>query len=97
MTERRLTYFISDIHLGAGYITDPRSHEMRVVRWLENVVRHDAAALYLLGDVMDFWWEYRTVAPRGFTRFLGTLSRLADSGVKITWLKGNHDILNDAV
>lgn len=95
MSGRRLTYFISDIHLGAGYIADPRSHELRVVRWLENVVHPDAAALYLLGDVMDFWWEYRTVVPRGFTRFLGALARLADSGVKITWLKGNHDIWID--
>lgn len=92
MNPRRLTYFISDIHLGAGYITDPKAHELRVTRWLEEVVRPDAARLYLLGDVMDYWWEYRTAVPRGHTRFLGTLARLADDGVAITWLKGNHDI-----
>lgn len=86
------TYFISDLHLGAGYIADPRAHERLVVSWLETVVARDGARLFLLGDVMDFWWEYRTVAPRGFTRFIGTLGRLADAGVEITWLKGNHDI-----
>ncbi|MBD5186200.1 MAG: UDP-2,3-diacylglucosamine diphosphatase [Bacteroidales bacterium] len=85
-------YFVADLHLGAAYIADPREHELRVVRWLEEEVRPNATQLFLLGDVLDFWWEYRTVVPRGFTRFLGTLARLADSGVEITWLKGNHDI-----
>ena len=96
MRDRSLTYFISDIHLGASYIADQHEHERRVVRWLDEVVSRDAARLYLLGDVMDYWWEYRTVVPRGHTRFLGALARLADSGVAITWLKGNHDIwIND--
>lgn len=91
MGERRKTYFISDLHLGAGYIADPRGHELRVVRWLRSIAA-DAARLYLVGDVLDYWWEYRDVVPRGFTRFFGALAELADSGVEITWLKGNHDI-----
>lgn len=79
------------MHLGAGYISDPRSHERRIVAFL-NHIANDAEALYMLGDVMDYWFEYRTVAPRGFVRFFGALASLADSGVKIYWFKGNHDI-----
>lgn len=85
------TYFISDLHLGAGYIADSRAHEQRVVRFLETICS-DADELILLGDVLDYWFEYRTVAPRGFTRFFGALGRLSDRGVKITWFIGNHDI-----
>jgi len=88
---RNKTYFISDMHLGAGYISDPCSHERRIVAFL-NHIANDAEALYMLGDVMDYWFEYRTVAPRGFVRFFGALASLADSGVKIYWFKGNHDI-----
>lgn len=85
------TYFISDIHLGAGYIADPLRHEQMIVAWLREIAP-TASALYLLGDVMDYWFEYRTVVPRGYVRFLGALADLADSGVRIVWLKGNHDI-----
>ncbi len=85
------TYFISDMHLGAGYITDPKGHERRIAAWLREIAP-TARTLYLLGDVMDYWYEYRTVVPRGHTRFLGALAELADSGTKIVWLKGNHDI-----
>ena len=84
-------YFISDLHLGASYIADPREHEGRVVRFLESIAG-DAEELYLLGDILDYWYEYRHVVPRGHVRFLGALARLADAGVKITWLTGNHDV-----
>lgn len=86
-----MVYFLSDLHLGAGYIKDHRAHEMRVVRFLRAIAQ-DATRLYLLGDVLDYWWEYRDVVPRGFTRFLGALAELADRGVEIFWFKGNHDI-----
>ena len=85
------TYFISDLHLGASYIADHRAHEKRVVDFLESIAP-DCKRLFLLGDILDYWWEYRTVIPRGFTRFFGALARLADSGVEIVWFKGNHDI-----
>lgn len=85
------TYFISDIHLGAHYITDHRAHERSVVNWLRSIA-HDAARLYLLGDILDYWYEYRTVVPRGYVRFFGELAALADAGVEITWFIGNHDI-----
>ncbi len=84
-------YFLSDLHLGAAYIPDPRVHEQRIVSFLESIAG-DAAELYLLGDILDYWFEYRTVVPRGYVRFFGALARLADSGVKITWFIGNHDI-----
>lgn len=89
--ERSLTYFISDLHLGAPSLADPRGHERRVVRFLKSI-KDTAKRLYLLGDVLDYWYEYRYVVPRGFTRFFGTLAELADAGVEITWFIGNHDI-----
>ena len=85
-----MIYFISDLHLGASYLPR-RESEARVVRFLEQIA-DDATQLYLLGDILDYWYEYRHVVPRGFVRFFGALARLADSGVKITWLTGNHDI-----
>lgn len=91
MSVRNNTYFISDLHLGASYIADPRAHERRVVEFLDHIAP-DCKRLFLLGDILDYWWEYRTVVPRGFTRFFGALARLADSGVEIVWFKGNHDI-----
>ncbi len=88
---RDCTYFISDLHLGAGYIADPRGHERRIARWLKSIAP-TARTLYLLGDVMDYWYEYKTVAPQGHLRFLGALAELADGGTEIVWLKGNHDV-----
>ena len=89
--EGKRSYFLSDIHLGAGYITDPRAHQARVVAFLESIAA-DASDIYFLGDVLDYWFEYRTVVPRGYVRFFGALARLADSGVRIHWFTGNHDI-----
>ena len=88
---KTLTYFISDLHLGAGYIADHREHERRVVEFLR-AIEPTACRLYLLGDILDYWWEYRDVVPRGYVRFFGELARLADNGVEIVWFKGNHDI-----
>lgn len=87
---RRLTYFLSDLHLGAAY-TDVRSREATAVAFLRSI-EDSAAALYLLGDVLDYWYEYRTVVPRGYVRFFGQLARMADAGVRIVWFTGNHDI-----
>lgn len=91
MATRDKIYFISDMHLGATYLGDPLEYERRVVRWLDSIA-DDAAELYMLGDVLDYWYEYRYVVPRGFTRFFGAVACLADSGVKVTWFIGNHDI-----
>lgn len=85
------TYFLSDLHLGAPYFSDSHEAEKRVVAFLDSI-KHDAEAIYLLGDVLDYWYEYRYVVPRGFVRFFGKLAELSDAGVRITWMIGNHDI-----
>ncbi|MBD5370090.1 MAG: UDP-2,3-diacylglucosamine diphosphatase [Bacteroides sp.] len=84
-------YFLSDLHLGASYLEDSRDRERKVVAFLDSV-RDDVGELYLLGDILDYWFEYRYVVPRGYVRFFGKLAELSDAGVKITWLIGNHDI-----
>ncbi|MFG6426978.1 MAG: UDP-2,3-diacylglucosamine diphosphatase [Muribaculaceae bacterium] len=85
------TYFLSDLHLGAPYFPDSHDAERRVVAFLDSI-KDKADAIYLLGDVLDYWYEYRYVVPRGFVRFFGKLAELSDSGVKIVWMIGNHDI-----
>ena len=85
------TYFLSDIHLGASYVADRKAHEKRVVDFLRSI-EDDARAVYLLGDILDYWFEYRTVVPRGYVRFFGQLARMADRGIEIVWFIGNHDI-----
>lgn len=82
---------MSDMHLGAAYLPDSKVAEKRIVAFLDSI-KDDAAEIYLLGDVLDYWYEYRYVVPRGYVRFFGKLAELADSGIKITWLIGNHDI-----
>lgn len=89
--DNKAAYFISDLHLGASYIADGRLHEQKVVDFLESISK-DCSELYLLGDVLDFWFEYRNVVPKGFVRFFGALASMADRGIKITWIIGNHDI-----
>ncbi len=85
--------FISDMHLGARYVGDARQHERQVCHFLDtHVLEAGVPRLYMLGDVIDFWWEYKNVVPRGFTRFFGTIARLTDAGVRVVWFKGNHDI-----
>jgi len=85
------TYFISDVHLGSSVINDSLEREKRLVRWLDSI-RDDAKALYLLGDIFDFWFEYKKVVPRGFSRFLGKLAELSDNGLEIHYFTGNHDV-----
>lgn len=88
---RRSVYFTSDAHLGSGFHTNPIDVERRLVRWLE-AIRQDAMAIYFLGDIFDYWFEYRNVVPRGYIRFLGKVAELADEGVEIHFFAGNHDV-----
>jgi UDP-2,3-diacylglucosamine hydrolase len=88
---KKKIYFISDAHLGSLMIENAREQERLLVSWLDEI-KHDAAALYLLGDMFDFWYEYKLVVPRGYTRFLGKLSELSDMGIDIHFFIGNHDI-----
>lgn len=91
MAIRDKIYFASDFHLGAHPRSMTRERESRIVGWLDSI-KDDATELYLMGDVFDFWFEYATVVPKGYIRFLGKLAELADLGVKITLFKGNHDM-----
>jgi len=84
-------YFASDFHLGLPAGSPPLEREKRVVNWLKRVAS-DAKEIYLLGDIFDFWWEYKLVVPRGFTRFLGTVASITDSGVPVHFFTGNHDM-----
>ena len=84
-------YFASDVHLGAGDEQQARRTEQLFVRWLESI-EDDAEAIFLMGDIFDFWFEYSRVIPKGFVRVLGTLARLADKGITIHFFTGNHDM-----
>jgi UDP-2,3-diacylglucosamine hydrolase len=84
-------YFASDFHLGADSLFPSEQREKRIVAWLEDI-SHDAAAVYLVGDIFDFWFEYNKVVPKGFTRILGKLGELTDRGIPIYFFPGNHDM-----
>jgi UDP-2,3-diacylglucosamine hydrolase len=88
---RKKIYFVSDAHLGARFHTDPLAVEKKLVCWLDSI-KGDAAAVYFLGDMFDYWYEYKYVVPRGFVRFLGKLAELSDAGVEIHIFIGNHDV-----
>ncbi len=91
LPEGKKVYFLSDLHLGASYFPSRHDAERRVVAFLDSIA-DSAQAIFLVGDVLDYWYEYRYVVPRGFVRFFGKLAELSDRGVEITWLIGNHDI-----
>ena len=84
-------YFISDFHLGVPNDTDSRKREDKIISWL-NSIKHDAQILYLMGDVFDYWFEYKEVVPRGYVRLLGKLAELSDAGVEMHYFTGNHDM-----
>ncbi len=89
--EGKKIYFSSDNHLGAPTSEASLPREKKFVRWLDTV-KDDAAAIFLLGDLFDFWFEYKTVVPRGFVRVLGKLAEISDSGIPIYFFVGNHDL-----
>ena len=91
MEERTKIYFASDAHLGARFHEDPIAIERKLVRWLDSI-KADAKAVWFLGDMFDYWYEYKYVVPKGFTRFLGKLAELSDNGVEIHIFIGNHDV-----
>ena len=88
---RTLTYFVSDVHLGLD-VKDPAGREARFVRFLRSIPTDRTETLYLLGDIWDFWYEYRDVVPRGYVRVFAALTDLMDAGVKVRFFTGNHDI-----
>ena len=88
---RRLTYFVSDVHLGLQ-VQDPLKRERRFVEFLRGIPAAETEALYLLGDIWDFWYEYKDVVPKGYVRVFAALLDLMDAGVKVYFFPGNHDI-----
>jgi UDP-2,3-diacylglucosamine hydrolase len=84
-------YFASDFHLGVPNAEESLKRERKIVKWLESI-RHDAHTIYLLGDIFDFWFEYRHAIPRGFIRLQGKLAELRDAGIPIIFFTGNHDM-----
>ena len=91
MTENQKIYFVSDVHLGAPALKNNRKRELLFAEWLDEI-KKDATGLFLLGDIFDFWFEYRKVVPRGFTRILGRLAQFTDNGIPVHFFTGNHDL-----
>ena len=84
-------YFLSDFHLGAPDASSSLEREKHVVRFLDQI-KHDASEIFLVGDMFDFWYEYRKVVPKGYTRLLGKLAELSDAGIPMHFFVGNHDM-----
>ena len=84
-------YFLSDFHLGAPNDTESRKREDRLVRFLQDA-RKDAGIIFIVGDIFDFWFEYKTVVPKGFVRLLGCLAQISDAGIPLHIFTGNHDL-----
>jgi len=91
LTEGKKIYFASDNHLGAPSAAESLPREKKFVSWLDTI-KDSAAAIFLLGDLFDFWFEYKTVVPKGFTRTFGKLAELSDAGIPIYYFVGNHDL-----
>ena len=94
-SDNKKVYFASDQHLGAPTAAASFPREKKFVAWLDSI-KEDAEAVFLLGDLFDFWFEYKTVVPKGFVRVLGKLAALKDAGIPIYFFVGNHDLwMND--
>jgi len=91
LIEGKKIYFASDVHLGAPTINNQRKHEKRFVSWLSSI-QENASEIYLLGDIFDFWFEYKKAIPKGYSRFIGKLCELTDAGIPVHFFTGNHDI-----
>ncbi|CAL2077705.1 UDP-2,3-diacylglucosamine diphosphatase [Tenacibaculum sp. 190524A05c] len=91
ISNNKKVYFASDQHLGAPTQEQSFPREQKFVRWLDEI-KEDAEAIFLLGDLFDFWFEYKTVVPKGFVRVLGKLAEIRDSGIPIYFFVGNHDL-----
>ena len=84
-------FFLSDFHLGVPNAAASLAREKRIVQFLESI-RHQTEALFIVGDMFDFWFEYKTVVPKGYVRLLGKLAEFSDAGIPIHFFVGNHDM-----
>ncbi len=91
LPEKGNIYFVSDFHLGIPDYESSLQREKKFVKWLDTI-KDQASAILLMGDIFDFWYEYKTVVPKGFTRLFGKLAELSDAGINLFLFRGNHDI-----
>lgn len=91
LTEGKKIYFASDFHLGAPNAEKSMEREKRIVAWL-NEIEDTAAEIYLVGDIFDFWFEYKRAIPKGFVRLQGKIASLTDAGIPVHIFTGNHDM-----
>ncbi len=90
-TKKTNIYFASDFHLGVPTTEQSHEREKRVCRWLDSI-KADAAEIYLVGDLFDFWYEYKYTIPKGTVRLLGKIAELTDAGIPMHFFVGNHDL-----
>jgi UDP-2,3-diacylglucosamine hydrolase len=91
MNSSKKIYFASDFHLGVPTYEKSLAREKLIVKWLDEI-KSDAQEIYLMGDLFDFWFEYKYTAPKGFIRLLGKIAEIVDSGIPVTFFTGNHDM-----
>ncbi len=91
LQENKKIYFLSDFHLGAPDHASSLEREKTIVQFLEEI-KKEAAEIFLVGDMFDFWYEYRRVVPKGYVRLLGKLAELSDAGIQLHFFVGNHDM-----
>lgn len=84
-------FFASDFHLGTPTYEQSRIREQKIVRWLRSI-QNQASAVFLVGDIFDFWFEYKRAIPKGFARLQGTLAEFTDAGIPVVFFTGNHDL-----
>ena len=89
--ENKKIYFASDFHLGIPDHDSSLKREKELVKWLDSI-KSDAQAIYLMGDIFDFWFEYKQVVPKGYIRLLGKIAEITDSGIPVHIFRGNHDV-----
>lgn len=91
LAEGKKIYFLSDVHLGAPVLNNNRERELQLVQWLDDI-QPDCGELFLLGDIFDFWFEYKRAVPKGYIRFLAKICEFTDQGIPVHFFTGNHDI-----
>ncbi len=91
MSPEKKIYFVTDAHLGMRTDVPVALNEKKLVRWLCSI-QADCGALYMLGDMIDFWFEYKEAIPKGYVRFFGKLAEFTDAGIPVYWFTGNHDL-----
>lgn len=91
MEETKNIYFLSDFHLGAPNATESLIREKKIICFLDEV-KHTAAAVFIVGDLFDFWYEYKRVVPKGYVRILGKIAEFTDAGIPVYFFVGNHDM-----